>query len=68
MAWPCSPISARHGQEDAPGLGLFFFDQPHQLVVLLDGLERLQVNRLAARTGAMHHAGNAPLMLRLDRE
>ena len=39
----------RHGQEDAPGLGLFFFDQPHQLVVLFDGLERLQVDRLAAR-------------------
>ena len=40
-----------HGQEDAHGLGLFFFDQPHQLVVLLDGLERLQVDRLPARTG-----------------
>ncbi len=55
----------RHRQEDASGLGLFFFDQPHQLVVLLDGLERLEVNRLAAGGGAMYHAGNAPLVFRL---
>ena len=59
---------ARHGQEDAPGLGLLFFDQPHQLVILLDGLERLQVDRLPTRRRAMHHPGNAPLILRLDRD
>jgi hypothetical protein len=68
MASALQPDLPRHGQEDAPGLGLFFFDQPDQLVVLLDGLERLQVNRLAAGAGAMHHSGNAPLMLRLDRD
>ncbi len=62
------PNLPRHGQKNAPGLGLFFFDQPHQFVILLDGLERLQVDRLPARRSAMHHSGNAPLMLRLDRD
>src|SRR6202789_3095815 len=57
----------RHGQEDAPGFRLLFFDQPHQFVVLFDGLERFQVNGLSAGRGAMHHPGNAPLMLRFDR-
>ena len=62
------PNLPRHGQKNAPGLGLLFFDQPHQLIVLLDGLERLQVNRLPAGGGAMHHPGNTPLMLRLHRD
>ena len=64
---PCSPISAVIARKMRRGLGLFLFDQPYQLVVLLDGLERLQVDRLPAGAGAMDHAGNAPLMLRLYR-
>ncbi len=50
------PNLSRHRQKNPTGLSLFFLDQPHQLVVLLNGLERLQVNRLPAGGSAMHHA------------
>ena len=59
---------ARHLHEDAMDLGLLLIEQADQLVVLLDGLERLNVDRLAAAAGAVHHAGNAPLPLRFHRD
>ncbi len=37
----------REGNKDAVNLRLLVFKQPHQLVVLLDGFERLDVDRLA---------------------
>ena len=52
--------------KDAVNLSLLFFDEPHQLVVLLDGLKRFDVDGLAGRTGAVHHAADAPLQLRAD--
>src|SRR5215469_7202175 len=59
--------AARHFEQDAVDLGLLFVEQAHQVVVLLDGLDRLDEDRLAARTAAVNHAGNAPLVLDLDR-
>jgi hypothetical protein len=47
-------------------LGLFFFEKPHQFIVLLDGLERLHVDRLAGRTCPVHDAGDAPLQFRAN--
>ena len=47
-------------------LGLLFFDQADQFVVLLDGFERLDVNRLARGAGAVNHAGDAALQLGAD--
>ena len=49
--------------KDAMNLGLLFFDEADQLVVLLDGFERLDVDRLAGGTGAVDDAGDAPLEL-----
>ena len=57
----------RERHKDAVNLRLLFFDQPHQLVVLLDGLKRLHVHRLPRRTRAMNHARDAPLELRAHR-
>ena len=54
---------ARERDKDAMNLGLLFFDQADQLVVLLDGFERLDVDRLPRRTGAVDHARDAPLEL-----
>ena len=48
-------------------LGLLVFEQAHQFVVQLDGLQRLDVYRLAAGAGAVHHARHAALELRLHR-
>ena len=42
---------------------LLFIEQPHQLVILFDGFERFDENRLPARTGAVHHALDSPLLL-----
>ncbi len=47
-------------------LGLLFFDEADQLVVLLDGFKRLDVDCLARRTGAVNHARDAPLQLGAD--
>ena len=49
-------------------LRLLLIEQPDQLVVLLDGLKRLDKHRLARRRRAMNDAGNLPLELRLDRD
>src|SRR3977135_4635216 len=40
---------ARHLEEDAMDLGLFFIQQAHEFVVLLDGFERLNEDGLSAR-------------------
>ena len=42
-----------------------FFQQPPQLVVLLDRLQRLDEYSLPARTGSVHHSLHAPLLLDL---
>src|ERR1700722_2789760 len=56
-------VANLRGERDkyAVNLFVFFFDEAHQLVVLLDGFERLHIHRLPGRTGAVHHAGDAPL-------
>src|SRR6185312_8953258 len=61
------PHLAREGDEDAMDFRLFLFDEAHQLVVLLDGFKRLDVNRLSRRTGAVNHAGDAALELAAHR-
>ena len=51
---------AGEGHEDAVNLGLLLFDEAHQFVVLLDGFERLDVNRLprgAERRGRRRRRG-----------
>ena len=54
----------RERDKDAMNLRLLLFDEPHQLVVLLDGFERLHIDRLPRRARAVNHAGDAPLELR----
>ena len=46
-------------------LGLFLVKQADQFVVLLDGLKRLNVDRLPAAARAVHHSRNTALPLRL---
>ena len=47
--------------KDAMNLGLLFLDQARteSIVVLLDGFERLHVNRLPGRAGAVDYAADA---------
>ncbi len=59
---------ARHFEQDAMDLGLFFIQQAHQFVVLLDGFERLDKDGLSAGTGAVHHALHAALLLDFYRD
>ena len=47
-------------------LGLFFIEQAHQFVVLLDGFERLDEDGLTAGTGAVHYALHPALLLDFD--
>ncbi len=47
-------------------LGLLFFDEADEFVVLLDGFERLDVDGLAGGTGAVDDAGDAALELAAD--
>src|ERR1700739_542684 len=47
---------------------LLFVQQSNQFIVLLDGLQRLNKNRLAAGTGAMDYSLHAALLLDLDRD
>ena len=54
---------AGEGDEDAMDLGLFFFEEADQFVVLLDGFEGLDIHGLARRAGAVHHAADAALEL-----
>ena len=48
-------------------LRLLFFKQPNQFVVLLNRLQRLDIDGLPAGTSSMNDTRNAPLRLRLDR-
>ena len=48
-------------------LCLLFLDEPHQLIVLLNGFERLHIDSLARGTRAVNHACDAPLKLRAHR-
>ena len=47
---------------------LFFIEEPHHLVVLLNGFEGLDKHRLAARAGPVNHSLHAPLLLYLHRD
>ena len=55
------------GDKDAMNLSLLVFQQAHQFVVLLDGFERLHVDRLPRRAGAVNYAANTALQFRADR-
>ena len=44
--------------EDAVNLGLLFFDEADQFVVLLDGFQRLHVDRLTRGADAVDHAAD----------
>src|SRR5579862_648130 len=57
----------RERDKDPVNLGLLLFEQPDELVVLLDGFERLHVDRLTRGTRAVHHARNAALELGSNR-
>jgi hypothetical protein len=57
---------ARQGDEDAVDLGLLFFEEADELVVLLDGFEGLDVDGLAGGAGAVDYAGDAALLLGFD--
>ncbi len=53
----------RHFTQNALDFRLLFFQQAHQLVVLLDGLQRFDKHRLSAGTGAMDDSLHPPLVL-----
>jgi hypothetical protein len=55
-----------HGEEDAVDLGQFFFEEADELVVELDGFERLKIDGLAGGAGAVDDALDAALELRFD--
>jgi len=57
---------AREGDEDAMDLGLFLFEKADELVVLLDGFERLDVNGQARGAGAVNDARDAALEFGAD--
>src|SRR5208283_2589311 len=59
---------ARHLQEYAMNLGLFFVEQADQFVVLLDGFERLDKDGLSAGTGSVHYALDTAFLLDLYRD
>ena len=46
----------------------FLIEQPHQFVVLLDGFEWLDEDRLPARTRAVHHTLHAAFLLDFHRD
>src|SRR2546423_9623186 len=58
---------ARHLQQNAMHLSQFVFQQAYQFVVLLDRLQWLYENCLAAGTCPMHHALHASFVFSLDR-
>src|SRR5579864_429229 len=57
-----------HFDEDAMNLREFLFQEAHELVVLLDRLQRLDENCLAAGAGAVNYALHAALLLHFDRD
>ena len=52
---------AGESDEDAVDFGLLFFEEADELVVLLDGFERLDVDGLAGGTCTVDDAGDAAL-------
>src|SRR6185369_1364161 len=54
-----------HFREDAVDFCLFFFEQPDEIVILLDSLHRLDENRLPGRTGAVHDPRHSSPLLDL---
>src|SRR6266853_4085325 len=52
-----------HLLQDAPDFGLLFFQQTDEIVVLLNGFQRLDKHGLAAGAGAVHHAINTLTLL-----
>ena len=56
-----------HLQQNAMDLGLLVFQQPHQIVVLLDGLQRLDEYGLSAGRSAVRHALHPAALLHLHR-
>src|SRR5207253_7457671 len=57
-----------HLQQDAMNLSLLFLQQSHELVILLNGFQRLDKNRLPARTRAMNYTLHSPLLLDFHRD
>ena len=57
----------RHLQQNAMDLGLLVVEQPHQFVVLLDRLQRLDEHGLPARRSAMRHALHPPAVFHFHR-
>src|SRR5215471_11182835 len=66
---PGRPLSdsPRHLQQNAAHLGLFFFYEANQFVVLLDRLEGFDKHGLPAGARTVHDAVDAPLLFGLDR-
>src|SRR5579871_771207 len=57
-----------HVEQDAMHLRLLVIQQTHQLIVLLDGLERLDEDGLAAGGGAVSNALHAAALLDFHRD
>src|SRR5579859_3160547 len=55
-----------HFEQDAMDLRQLFFEQPHEFIVLLDCLEGLDEDGLAAGARAVNDALHAPFLLDLD--
>src|SRR2546425_848944 len=54
-----------HLQQDAMNLSLLFLQQSHELVILLNGFQRLDKDGLPARTRAVSYTLHPPLLLGL---
>ena len=54
-----------HLQQDAMNLSLLFLQQSHELVILLNGFQRLDKDGLPARTRAVNYTLHPPLLLGL---
>ena len=50
-------------RKNADDFGGFFFGKLNELIVGLDGFERLEENGLAGGAGSVHHAGNGAALL-----
>ncbi len=57
---------AGEGDEDAVDFCLFFFDEADELVVLLDGFERFDVDSLPGGTDPVNDTGDAALEFAAD--
>jgi len=57
-----------HLQQDAMNLSLLFLQQSHELVILLNGFQRLDKDGLPARTRAVNYTLHSPLLLDFHRD